>query len=48
MNEKKRDPQLFDHVSYRILARKYKHVQQKVDQWLVLAAILRSKFNIFA
>ena len=48
MKEKKRDPRLFDHVSYRILAKKYKHLQRKVDQWLVLAAILRSKFHLFA
>ena len=39
MKEKKRDPRLFDHVSYRILAKKYKHHQRKIDQWLVLAAI---------
>ena len=39
MKERKKDPQLFDHVSYRILAEKYKHLQRKVDQWLVLAAI---------
>ena len=32
MKEKKRDPRLFDHVSYRILAKKYKHLQRKVDQ----------------
>ena len=48
MKERKKDPPLFDHISYRILAEKYKHLQRKVDQWLVLAAILRSKFHIFA
>ena len=46
MKEKKGDPRLFDHICYRILAKKYKHLQQKVDQWLVLAAILRSKFHL--
>ena len=34
MKEKKRDPRLFDQVSCRILAEKYKHLQRKVDQWL--------------
>ena len=48
MKKKKRDPRLFDHVFYRILAKKYKHLQRKVDQWLVLAAILHSKFHLFA
>ena len=47
MKEKKRDPRLFDHVSNRILIKKYKHLQRKVDQWLVLSAILRSKFLHF-
>ena len=31
MKERKKDPRLFDHVSYRILAEKYKHLQRKVD-----------------
>ena len=48
MKEKKRNPRLFDYVFYRILAKKYKHVQRKVDQWLVLAAIRRSRFHLFA
>ena len=48
MKEKKRDPRLFDHVSYRILAKNYKHLQRKVDERLVLAAILHRKFNLFA
>ena len=47
MKERKKDPRLFDHVSYRILAEKYKHLQRKVDQWLVLAAIRRSRFHLF-
>ena len=47
MKENRRDPRLFDYVSYRILVKKYKHLQPKVDQWLVLAAIRRSKFNLF-
>ena len=47
MKEKKRDSRLFDHVFYRILAEKYKHLQRKFDQWLVLAAIRRSKFHLF-
>ena len=48
MKEKKRGPRLFDQVSCRILAEKYKHLQRKVDQWLVLAAIRRSRFYLFA
>ena len=36
MKEQKRDPRFFDHLSCRILAKKYKHLQPKVDQWLVL------------
>ena len=39
MKEKKRNPRFFDHVSYRILGKKYKHFQRKVDKWVVLAAI---------
>ena len=39
MKEKKRDPRLFDQVSYKILAKKYKHFQRKVGQSLVLATI---------
>ena len=39
MKEKKRDPRLFDHVSCRILVKKYKQLQRKVDQWLDLAEI---------
>ena len=34
MKEKKRDPRLFDHVSYRILAKKYKHLQLKLTNGL--------------
>ena len=35
MKKKKTDPRLFDQVSYRILVKKYKHLQRKIDQWLV-------------
>ena len=48
MKVKKRDPRLFDQVSCRILTKKYKRLQRKVDQWLVLPAILCSKFHLFA
>ena len=32
--EKKRDPRLFNHLSYRILAKKYKHLQRKLTNGL--------------
>ena len=35
--EEKRDLRFFDRVSCRILSKKYKNLQQKVDQWLVFA-----------
>ena len=44
--EKKRDPRFFDHVSCIILLEKYKHLQQKVDQWL-LFAVIRQKVSSF-
>ena len=36
---KKRDLRFFDHVSCWILSEKFKHLQRKVDQWLVFAVI---------
>ena len=42
---KKSDLGFYDHVSWRILE-KYKHLQQKVDQWLVFAA-MRQKISPF-
>ena len=41
---RKRDPRFFDHVSCRILLEKYKHLQRKVDQWLVFA-VIRQKMS---
>ena len=48
MKEKAGDPQLSDQVSNRILVEKYKLVLRKIDQWLVLAAMRRRKFHLFA
>ena len=42
---KKSDLGFYDHVSWRILE-KYKHLQQKADQWLVFAA-MRQKISPF-
>ena len=33
----KKDPRFFDHIFCRILAKKYKNLQQKVDQWFAFA-----------
>ena len=46
MEEKKRDPRFFDHVSCNILLEKYKHVPPKFDQWLDFA-VIRQKVSSF-
>ena len=45
MNDKKKDPPFFDHVSRRI-SEKRKHLQPKIDQWLVFA-VIRQKTSSF-
>ena len=46
IKEKKKRSGFFHHVSCRILSQKYKHIQRKVDQWLVFA-VIRQKISSF-